>query len=46
MLFDEIKDSGFAGWTKYHGKDPDETLYASLCLDVKRPLADRADPLG
>ena len=41
-LFGEIQDTGLACGTTYHGKDADETLYASLRLDVELPIADGA----
>jgi len=41
MLLDEIEDSGLTGRTECHGKDPDETPYASFGLDIKFAVADR-----
>jgi hypothetical protein len=43
MLFGEIKYSGLAGRTECHGKDSDETLYASFGLDIELPVTDRTD---
>ena len=40
MLLDEIEDSGLAGGTECHGKDPDETPYASFGLDIEFAITD------
>jgi len=43
MLLNEIKDSGLTGGTECHGKDADETPYASFGLDIEFAVTDRAD---